>query len=514
MTLPAPRLRWLLLGTNLLVLATPLFAMAGLRLYDTYLVRQTERQLIAQAVVVGEAYRGLWLEETGAALGDFRPPGRAADPYIPVEPVLDLVWGIAPRQPEATRRCDSRDTPERRAGARLEPLLARMQVFNLSAVRVLDPAGCVVATTRGESGFSLADLPEVQRALGGAYAAVARERVTDDPLPPLGDVRSRGSVRVFAALPVFTDGRVVAVVRASRTSLDALTSLWSSRRGLLVVAVATLLLGVLASVFFAGLLTRPLSALTRSAEAVARGEDVPVEAPRGFAPREVQVLGQALEVMTRRLRERGDYIARFAATVSHEVKTPLTAIRGAAELLRESWSDMPEATRRRFLDNVEADVARMERLATRLLQLARIEAASEPDEPVDVRAFFTELAARHGPAVDVVLDDPPASTSMPPDHLASAVGNLVDNALRHGAGAPVRVTAAARGGRLVVTVADAGPGVSAANQARLFTRFFTTERDRGGTGLGLSIVKAIAERRGGSVSCESAPGRTVFTLVL
>jgi signal transduction histidine kinase len=509
-----PRLRWLLLGTNLLVLATPFFAVVGLRLYDTYLVRQTERQLIAQAVVIAEAFRGSWLDETGGAAGDFRPPGRAGDPYVPLEPVLDLVWGIEPRQSEPTRRCDVQDTPERRAGARLEPLLARMQVFNLSAVRVLDPAGCVVGTTRGESGFSLADLPEVRRALSGAYAAVARERVTDDPLPPLGDVRSRGSVRVFAALPVFADGRVIAVVRVSRTSLDALTSLWHSRRGLLLVAAATLLLGVLASAFFAALLARPLRALTRAAEAVARGEDVPVRAPGGFAPREVQVLGQALEVMTRRLRERGDYIARFAANVSHEVKTPLTAIRGAAELLRESWADMPEATRIRFLDNVEADVARMERLATRLLQLARIEAASEPDEPVDVRAFFGELAQRHGASLEVVLEDPPPFVSMPPDHLASAVGNLVDNALRHGAGKAVRVTACSRDGRLVVTVADGGPGISPANQARLFTRFFTTERDRGGTGLGLSIVKAIAERRGGRVSCASVPGETAFTLVV
>ena len=125
------------------------------------------------------------------------------------------------------------DGPEWRAGEAVEPLLRRAQVFNLSAARVLDARGCVVATSRGDAGQSLAGLPEVASALGGRYSAVARQRLSDEPLPPISDVRSRGAIRVFTALPVFSEGKVVAVVRMSRTSLDALTSLWHSRRGLL-----------------------------------------------------------------------------------------------------------------------------------------------------------------------------------------------------------------------------------------------------------------------------------------
>ena len=148
-------------------------------------------------------------------------------------------------QPEPLRVAPPQDSPVLRAGKKLEPLLARMQVYNLSAVRVLDSQGCVVATTRGESGLCLDNLPEVESALVGRYASVIRERISDEPLPPFSDVRSRGSVRLFVALPLFSDGKVIAVVRASRTSLDARTSLWHNRRGLLFWLAATIGLGAL-----------------------------------------------------------------------------------------------------------------------------------------------------------------------------------------------------------------------------------------------------------------------------
>jgi len=91
---------------------------------------------------------------------------------------------------------------------------------------------------------------------------------------------------------------------------------------------------------------------------------------------------------------------------------------------------------------------------------------------------------------------------------------LLDNALRHGAGKPVRVALGRKGQRLALDVNDQGPGPSAAHQKRLFERFFTTERERGGTGLGLAIVKAIAESRGGSVQATFDRAGTTFHVLL
>lgn len=521
------RIHYLLLGANAFVLMVPVLAVLALRLYDNYLIRQTERQLIAQSVSIGEMWRSEWLRERGVALPgpdevpDFRPPGKSAEPFIPIEPVSSLSHGILPPQPGELRVAPSEDTPERRAGRRLEPLLQRMQVYNLSAVRILDSQGCVVATTRGEDGLCMESLPEVATALGGRYTAVVRERLSDEPLPPLSEVRSRGSVRLFTALPIFSEGRVVAVVRGSRTSLDARTSLWHNRRGLLLATGATVLAAVLVSLMFAALIARPVQAITRAAQAIAQGtaSKAPPLPSSAWAPQEIRSLGEALEIMTRKLRERADYVAELAANVSHELKTPITAIRGAAELLRDQWEGMDAEQRRRFADNIDADAARMQRLVVRLLQLAQIENAPEPTENVPVADFLQALASRY-PALTLEIMDPPVNVLINVDHLRSAVVNLVENALRHGAGKPVvlRARTAPGGdpgrGRLQIEVEDHGPGVSPANQQRLFQRFFTTERDDGGTGLGLVIVRAVAERQGGSIEFRTSSAGTTFTLTL
>ena len=92
--------------------------------------------------------------------------------------------------------------------------------------------------------------------------------------------------------------------------------------------------------------------------------------------------------------------------------------------------------------------------------------------------------------------------------------NLLDNAVRHGGGQPVDLRAASSDGRVVIQVRDRGQGISDGNRRRIFERFFTTERDRGGTGLGLAIVKAVAETRNGSVTFETGPTGTLFTLTV
>ncbi len=510
-----PRLSWWLLGANLFVLLTPLIAVVGLRLYETLLVRQTERQLIAQSVLVGEAWRERWLAARGVELPPpFRPPTRADDPFIPIEPVANLASGVQPPQPADLPECSPGDGPEQRAGKAVEPLLRRAQIFNLSAARVLDARGCVVATSRGDAGRSLAGLPEVASALGGRYSAIARERVSDEPLPPISDVRSRGAIRVFTALPVFSEGKVVAVVRMSRTSLDALTSLWHSRRGLLVALAATGLTALLVSLLFGTLIARPLRIIARTADVVAQGGNASLPEPSRWTPAEVASLRQSLVTMTERLRNRARDLAEYAAEVTHELKGPITAVRGAAELLREQWQAMDGAQRERFLTNIEVDAARMERLVNRLLDLARIGNAPEAADRVDVPGFFRSIAERFGDAVSLELRRPPARVAVGADHLHSAVQNLIENAVRYRGERPVEVTVDGRDGRLVVTVRDHGPGISEANQPRIFQRFFTTCPDEGGTGLGLAIVKAVAERYRGSITWRTGPGGTAFELVI
>ena len=188
-------------------------------------------------------------------------------------------------------------------------------------------------------------------------------------------------------------------------------------------------------------------------------------------------MSDALDRMTTQLTDRADYIADFAATVSHELKTPITGIRGAAELLADEWERMPDAQRRRFLANIDADAARMERLVTRLLELARIQ--NEPDAAQEIALGRSSSGSRalRNPELHVSFDGAPPALAMNPDHLESAVRNLVENALRHGAGRPVEVRVQGRGGRVQIAVRDRGEGISEAIRGRIFERFFTTERD-------------------------------------
>ena len=388
--------------------------------------------------------------------------------------------------------------------------------MNLSAVRVLDDRGCVVASTGAQLGMCLGGLAEVKGALAGSYVAVKRRRFSDERAPPFASISRRGIVRVYSAMPVFSEGKVIGVVRISRTSVDPLEALWAHRGILLAALVACLGLTGAVSWFFGRAIIRPVREITATAEAIARGDVRPLEPP-GRVPAEVHALGVALDSMTRQMRERADYVREFAANVSHELKTPLTAVRGAAELLRESWHEMDDAQRARFIENVDADAARMERLVTRLLHLARIEhaAATPPEEALELGPFFGHLVERYEGQVQLeVAEGAPAALRIAPEHLESAVGNLLDNAVRHGAGAPVGLRLADAGGRLEVVVRDRGPGISDGNRARIFERFFTTERDHGGTGLGLAIVAAVARARGGFVDFDTGTGGTTFTLVV
>jgi two-component system sensor histidine kinase ChvG len=273
-------------------------------------------------------------------------------------------------------------------------------------------------------------------------------------------------------------------------------------------------------------IVRPVRMLTAAAREVARGGSRTMPIFGRLAPAEVDDLREALDRMTGELGARADYVRDFAADVTHELKAPLTSIGGAAELLRDGWADMSAEQRTRFLDNIAAATARSERLVSRLLELARIENRRSGGVPpaVAIRPLVEGVVERHGAAVTLDAARAPERIAIVPEHLEAALGNLLDNALRHGAGKPVDVVVepaprghaeeAPPGERIQIRVTDHGPGISERNRHRVFERFFTTERDGGGTGLGLAIVKAIAEARGGSVEFETGAAGTTFTVTL
>ena len=212
----------------------------------------------------------------------------------------------------------------------------------------------------------------------------------------------------------------------------------------------------------------------------------------------------------------------FVANVSHELKTPLTAIAGYAETLAAEAS---EAQAVGFAQTIVENALRMQRLVDDLLDLSRIESGGWEPQPrtVGVEAAareawrrFTERAADRGVLFETATNE--AAISGDPDALQQIFTNLFDNALRHTPrGGRIRVAAERDGGDIVVRVTDTGSGIPAEHLPRIFERFYRVDpgrsRQEGGTGLGLSIVKHLVEAHGGRVEAESELGRGT-TIVL
>ena len=221
--------------------------------------------------------------------------------------------------------------------------------------------------------------------------------------------------------------------------------------------------------------------------------------------------------MAARIERRSGYLRDFAAAVSHEFKTPLAGINGAAELLQDHFETMSDADRRRFLANIAADGDRLSQLVTRLLDLARADMApAETDAAVDLtapvrRAADAEVGAAFDVRVELPANLPPVA--VPAATLESVVTVLLQNSRQAGAAC---ATIAARAGRsqVVLSVTDDGPGIPPADRDRLFEPFFTSRRASGGTGLGLSIARSLLAASEGAIALAASPEGARFEVSL
>jgi two-component system OmpR family sensor kinase len=296
----------------------------------------------------------------------------------------------------------------------------------------------------------------------------------------------------------------------------------------LIVSIAVLALAAALASWFVRAGLRPLEAMGATAGAIAAGDLSKRVEPTGDAT-EVGRLGTALNAMLAQIeaafeerRASEARLRRFVADASHELRTPITSIRGYAELFRRGADRRPEdlAT---SMARIEAEAERMGVLVDDLLLLARLDQGRPLDrDPVDLSALASEAvdAAR---AIDPeraiqVEAAAPALVTGDAGRLRQVLDNLLENARVH-TPAGTRTTVAVRPGADVVTitVADDGPGMDAEIAARAFERFYRGDparsRETGGAGLGLAIVAAIAEAHGGSVRVEESEGTKVQVML-
>lgn len=500
------RLRTILLSFVLIVLLIPLGSFYLFRMFENELVLRTEQELIAQSAVLAALYRQqirLLDEGQGRSYGAPLPPvSQSEEYYQPVRPLLDLSSGDPlPLRPDAIPTGLKADTHALRIGEMLQPILRDIQQVMLAGMRVLDWQGIVISG-RGELGYSLAHVEEVAQALKGRYSANIRLRISDGPTPALSSISRGTGIRLFTAYPVVEGERLLGVIYLSRTPENIIRFLYQEKQRVIWPSLLILLAAALLAGFLSSRIVRPIKQLIRQTEQVAGGIEGKVEPIPTPGTYELAQLSESFAHMANSLNERTRYIEQFAGHVSHEFKTPLTAMQGALELLLEH-EDMSEGQRRRFLDNLLSDTERLKTLVTRLLELARadsLQAGRETAELGSLLAQMQQAFAGQGLVLAIPEQLSGIVLAIAPDALRTILGNLLANSLEHGANrVEIGIIGQTRQ-QIRVALQDNGRGISPANRGRIFTPFFTTRREQGGTGLGLGIVQSLLRAYQGEIA--------------
>jgi two-component system sensor histidine kinase CreC len=372
---------------------------------------------------------------------------------------------------------------------------------------ITDANGKVVLDTRHPSavGQDYSRFHDVKNTLEGKYGARATVQNPNDPF----------STALYVGAPIYRDGRVVGVLTVVEptASIDAFLQLARPafvRAGLLTIGAVALL-----SLILSYLLTRPIDRLARYADGIRLGKHPPF--PR-LGSTEIGDLGLALRRMQEALEGR-QYAEEYVQTLTHELKSPLSAIRGAAELLQEG---MPREQQARFIANIRTEAERIARIVDRMLELAKLENRREKPEmePVEIDALVRTIAESHEPlltAKDLKME------IAAPDRLTlngnafllhQAVENLVQNAIEFSPrGGTVRVEVTPDGDRIKIAITDQGPGIPDFALDRIFDRFYSLGRPDTGkksTGLGLNLVREVAKSHGGTVRVVNGEGGGVL----
>jgi len=383
---------------------------------------------------------------------------------------------------------------------------------------------------------------------GGRYEPYRRRpRPTDgaDAQSPLSGAGGPGAggppapFRPMRPVPIVVDNQVLGVVVVlPRAPFWFLLGRYAPT--LAAVAAVSLVVGAaLASMIIFGPARKRLRAVEDAARRLGGG-DLAARAPSAGGD-EVSAVAFAFNAMADDLSARADALAasdrarrQLLADVSHELTTPVTAMRGYLETLTMPELALDPATRARYLDIIADETGRLEHIIGDLLDLARFEGGGgtlDVDDDVPVAELFDRVIARHertlqhaGVRMRTTIEPGAERVRGDRDRLEQALQNLAANALRYApADTAIELSAAKRGDHIVLTVADQGPGITPEHLPHVFDRFYKAEASRsirsgpgqaGGSGLGLSIVKAIVERHGGTVAVASEPGLTVFSLLL
>jgi two-component system sensor histidine kinase CreC len=368
-------------------------------------------------------------------------------------------------------------------------------------VYVTDAKGLLLYDSAGDvPGTDYSRWNDVQRTLRGEYGArTSRAEPTDER-----------SSTMYVAAPVRSEGRLLGVLTVAAPTASVVPYADRSQRRVLRAGLILMGACLVVGVGLSWGLTRSIDRMRTYARNVSEGRRAVMPKVGGG---ELAELGRALETMRLRLEDRS-YVERYVATLTHEMKSPLAAIRGAAELLEE---DMPDEDRRRFVANIRGQEDRLRTLLDRMLGQAALEQRQDLQDPRPLQ--MRELAAKVVASKDVALarkglrlevDLPDSVVHGEAFLVEQALSNLLDNAIAYSPeGGQIMLNGSLADQALRLSIQDEGPGVPDYAKDRVFEPFYSLphpDSGRRGTGLGLSFVKEVAGLHGGEAGLVALPG--------
>ena len=378
----------------------------------------------------------------------------------------------------------------------------RIYVTDAKGIVLLDSTGVAV-------GQDYSRWNDVLRTLRGEYGARSTK---EDP-------NDADSSVMYVAAPIKDGERIIGVVSVAKPNRTLQPYIERSQTRLGWLGAGLIGLGLLVGALLSWWLSAALGKLTRYAQAVSAGQRAELPRVRGG---ELAQLADAIEHMRTELEGKA-YVERYVHTLTHELKSPLAAIRGAAELLD---GEMPAEQRQRFVANIQQEGARLQQLIERLLHLAQVEQRQGLEEQVRVplRALSEELLQAQMARIEAAglqLDNQIGAELAARGEaflLRQALANLLDNALDFTpAGGLIRFSAQARAGQIELRLFNQAEAIPDYALARLSERFYSLPRPNGGrksTGLGLNFVQEVAELHGGSLQIDNIEGGVEVLLKL
>jgi two-component system, OmpR family, sensor kinase len=365
-------------------------------------------------------------------------------------------------------------------------------------VIVVTEDGTLVADSEGpdelDTFFATPGRPEIGSALSGT------------PRSQIRDSADLGHDIIATAVPIQDEGEIVGAVRITKNVQQVNDNVRNVTLGLIAIGLAGLAAGLLLAFGLAGSVSRPLTRLAKTAKDLGEG-DLSARAGDVQGPREVEELGRSFDEMAQRVERSVQAQREFVANASHQLRTPLTAMKLQIE---GAIADADDDEVRVRLIAADREIDRLAEIVDRLLVMAR-EIEEGAAARVDIgdaatRAVerWTERAAQRNSSLSVRGEG--GSARADPTDLDQIVDNLIDNATSYAPG-DVIVETASSNGRVTIAVRDHGSGIPPEEVARVTERFYRgREAPSGGSGLGLAIARQLAEKWGGSLTVQSAPG--------